>query len=240
MQVVKLWGLSTYASGEVRCSLSQTDGGYCLETTSLKRPYNPGIRRQIKGNKDRKSIKNSFAFALFSVSGLDTIVGLYGETIEVPCNKGAATTDNLFVKWKYVSFFPSFCSLVPCTSCNAHHCAGSIIQSDPTVIKDTPNLWHSSSRRTYPLLCKRLPSNVRRCLYLGSPTRTLLMVNLVQLKLQQAHTYLQQHYIKAVSYLFTVTTLYQSAFLQAEPYALCWRYVSPACYVMLIVQQKHR
>ncbi|KAJ8280102.1 hypothetical protein GJAV_G00050550 [Gymnothorax javanicus] len=38
---------------------------------------------------------------LLQVSSFETIVGLYGETIEVPCIEAAATTDNLFVKWKY-------------------------------------------------------------------------------------------------------------------------------------------
>ncbi|XP_061074222.1 CD166 antigen homolog isoform X2 [Conger conger] len=38
---------------------------------------------------------------LLQASGLDTMVGLYGETIEVACNKGVAPPANLFVKWKY-------------------------------------------------------------------------------------------------------------------------------------------
>ncbi|XP_036392323.1 CD166 antigen homolog isoform X1 [Megalops cyprinoides] len=39
---------------------------------------------------------------LLQVSALETIVGLYGETIEVPCSKGApVTSDYMFIKWKY-------------------------------------------------------------------------------------------------------------------------------------------
>ncbi|KAL7848650.1 hypothetical protein SRHO_G00202730 [Serrasalmus rhombeus] len=36
------------------------------------------------------------------VSGLQTIVGQYGETVEVPCNKGNAKAEDIFItKWKY-------------------------------------------------------------------------------------------------------------------------------------------
>ncbi|XP_064157968.1 CD166 antigen homolog isoform X1 [Anguilla rostrata] len=38
---------------------------------------------------------------LLQASSLETMVGLYGETIEVPCNNGASIAANLFVKWKY-------------------------------------------------------------------------------------------------------------------------------------------
>ncbi|KAJ8378648.1 hypothetical protein AAFF_G00237720 [Aldrovandia affinis] len=38
---------------------------------------------------------------LLQVSGLETIVGLYGETIEVPCYGGAPAPVSLFIKWKY-------------------------------------------------------------------------------------------------------------------------------------------
>lgn len=41
--------------------------------------------------------------ALFrQVSGLDTVIGLYGETLEIPCNNGAMKAkDVLITKWKY-------------------------------------------------------------------------------------------------------------------------------------------
>ncbi|KAJ8368302.1 hypothetical protein SKAU_G00083300 [Synaphobranchus kaupii] len=42
-----------------------------------------------------------FSVTLLQVSSLETIVGLYGETIEVPCNNGAPAVANLFIKWKY-------------------------------------------------------------------------------------------------------------------------------------------
>ncbi|KAI1893508.1 hypothetical protein AGOR_G00124440 [Albula goreensis] len=38
---------------------------------------------------------------LLQVSSLETVTGIYGETIEVPCNRGAPTPANLFIKWKY-------------------------------------------------------------------------------------------------------------------------------------------
>lgn len=44
-----------------------------------------------------------FAFSL-SVSGLETVIGRYGETLEIPCNKGAFKPEDVFMtKWKYVS-----------------------------------------------------------------------------------------------------------------------------------------
>uniref|UniRef100_A0A8C7MJR5 Activated leukocyte cell adhesion molecule b n=1 Tax=Oncorhynchus kisutch TaxID=8019 RepID=A0A8C7MJR5_ONCKI len=37
-----------------------------------------------------------------SVSAMDTVIGLYGETVEVPCNNGAPKPKDLFItKWKY-------------------------------------------------------------------------------------------------------------------------------------------
>ncbi|XP_036381487.1 CD166 antigen homolog A isoform X2 [Megalops cyprinoides] len=39
---------------------------------------------------------------LLQVNSLDSIIALYGETVEVPCNRGAPMPENLmFVKWKY-------------------------------------------------------------------------------------------------------------------------------------------
>ncbi|KAM4627814.1 activated leukocyte cell adhesion molecule b isoform 2-T2 [Polymixia lowei] len=39
---------------------------------------------------------------IYQVSGLETVIGLYGETLEVPCNKGAAKPKDFFItKWKY-------------------------------------------------------------------------------------------------------------------------------------------
>ncbi|XP_010764362.1 CD166 antigen homolog isoform X2 [Notothenia coriiceps] len=39
---------------------------------------------------------------LRQVSGLVTVIGLYGETLEIPCNNGAVNTeDTLITKWKY-------------------------------------------------------------------------------------------------------------------------------------------
>uniref|UniRef100_A0A8C7SB02 Activated leukocyte cell adhesion molecule b n=1 Tax=Oncorhynchus mykiss TaxID=8022 RepID=A0A8C7SB02_ONCMY len=41
---------------------------------------------------------------VFISVGMDTVIGLYGETIEVPCNNGAPKPKDLFMtKWKYVS-----------------------------------------------------------------------------------------------------------------------------------------
>ncbi|GLD53376.1 CD166 antigen homolog A-like protein [Lates japonicus] len=38
----------------------------------------------------------------FSVSGLETVIGLYGETLEVPCNNGAIKAEDVMLtKWKY-------------------------------------------------------------------------------------------------------------------------------------------
>lgn len=40
----------------------------------------------------------------FSVTGLETITGLYGETVEIPCNIGATKVEDIeLTKWKYVS-----------------------------------------------------------------------------------------------------------------------------------------
>uniref|UniRef100_A0A4W5QJT2 Activated leukocyte cell adhesion molecule b n=1 Tax=Hucho hucho TaxID=62062 RepID=A0A4W5QJT2_9TELE len=39
---------------------------------------------------------------VYQVSGMDTVIGLYGETVEVPCNNGAPKPKDLFMtKWKY-------------------------------------------------------------------------------------------------------------------------------------------
>ncbi|XP_034557572.1 LOW QUALITY PROTEIN: CD166 antigen homolog [Notolabrus celidotus] len=39
---------------------------------------------------------------LCQVSGLETVIGLYGETLEIPCNNGAIKADDvLILKWKY-------------------------------------------------------------------------------------------------------------------------------------------
>ncbi|XP_054649976.1 CD166 antigen homolog isoform X2 [Dunckerocampus dactyliophorus] len=39
---------------------------------------------------------------LCQVSGLETVMGLYGETLEIPCNKGAVKAEEvLMTKWKY-------------------------------------------------------------------------------------------------------------------------------------------
>lgn len=39
---------------------------------------------------------------LHQVSGLDTVIGLYGETLEIPCNKeGTKAEEVLITKWKY-------------------------------------------------------------------------------------------------------------------------------------------
>ncbi|XP_030008620.1 CD166 antigen homolog A-like isoform X1 [Sphaeramia orbicularis] len=41
------------------------------------------------------------AALLRQASGLETVVGVYGETLEIPCNNGAITADVLITKWKY-------------------------------------------------------------------------------------------------------------------------------------------
>ena len=47
-------------------------------------------------------ILNIFCSLCVTVQG--NVIALYGETITVPCNGGAAPPDDLmFVKWKYVS-----------------------------------------------------------------------------------------------------------------------------------------
>lgn len=38
---------------------------------------------------------------LRQVSGLETVIGLYGETLEIPCNNGAIKADVTLLKWKY-------------------------------------------------------------------------------------------------------------------------------------------
>lgn len=39
---------------------------------------------------------------LRQVSGLETVIGLYGETLEIPCNNGAIKADDVLItKWKY-------------------------------------------------------------------------------------------------------------------------------------------
>lgn len=39
---------------------------------------------------------------LRQVSGLETVIGLYGETLEIPCNNGAVKSENVMItKWKY-------------------------------------------------------------------------------------------------------------------------------------------
>ncbi|CAJ1065270.1 CD166 antigen homolog isoform X4 [Xyrichtys novacula] len=40
--------------------------------------------------------------ALLRVSGLETVIGLYGDTLEIPCNNGAVKAEDvLILKWKY-------------------------------------------------------------------------------------------------------------------------------------------
>uniref|UniRef100_A0A8C6NJL6 Activated leukocyte cell adhesion molecule b n=1 Tax=Nothobranchius furzeri TaxID=105023 RepID=A0A8C6NJL6_NOTFU len=51
-----------------------------------------------------RATKNTLMFFLsFStVAGLDRVTGLYGQTLEIPCNNGAVKTEDiLLVKWKY-------------------------------------------------------------------------------------------------------------------------------------------
>uniref|UniRef100_A0A4W5Q9N4 Activated leukocyte cell adhesion molecule b n=1 Tax=Hucho hucho TaxID=62062 RepID=A0A4W5Q9N4_9TELE len=44
----------------------------------------------------------SHAGLCLRMSGMDTVIGLYGETVEVPCNNGAPKPKDLFMtKWKY-------------------------------------------------------------------------------------------------------------------------------------------
>lgn len=46
--------------------------------------------------------------SFFTVSGNKAIVGKYGETVEVPCDKGNIKIEDItIVKWKYVSIFPN-------------------------------------------------------------------------------------------------------------------------------------
>ncbi|KAJ0021998.1 hypothetical protein NQD34_009488 [Periophthalmus magnuspinnatus] len=42
-----------------------------------------------------------FTALLSQVSSLNTVFGLYGETLEIPCNKGSTKEDILMTKWKY-------------------------------------------------------------------------------------------------------------------------------------------
>lgn len=49
-------------------------------------------------------LKQDVLVLYFPGSCLQTVIGLYGETIEVPCNNGNNKPDGLiFTKWKYVS-----------------------------------------------------------------------------------------------------------------------------------------
>lgn len=43
-----------------------------------------------------------FTALLRQVSGLETVIGLYGETLEIPCNNGAVKSEDVMItKWKY-------------------------------------------------------------------------------------------------------------------------------------------
>ncbi|KAM4743075.1 CD166 antigen homolog A-like isoform 1-T2 [Anableps anableps] len=43
-----------------------------------------------------------FSALLCQVTGLKTVIGLYGETVEIPCNNGATKVeDTMLIKWKY-------------------------------------------------------------------------------------------------------------------------------------------
>ncbi|XP_044211004.1 CD166 antigen homolog A-like isoform X1 [Thunnus albacares] len=43
-----------------------------------------------------------FTALLCQVSGLETVIGLYGETLEIPCNNGAVKAEDVMItKWKY-------------------------------------------------------------------------------------------------------------------------------------------
>lgn len=50
-------------------------------------------------------LKQDVLVLYFPGSCVQTVIGLYGETIEVPCNNGNNKPDGIiFTKWKYVSF----------------------------------------------------------------------------------------------------------------------------------------
>ncbi|XP_041655767.1 CD166 antigen homolog isoform X2 [Cheilinus undulatus] len=43
-----------------------------------------------------------FTALFYKVSGLETVIGLYGDTLEIPCNNGAIKAEDVFIlKWKY-------------------------------------------------------------------------------------------------------------------------------------------
>uniref|UniRef100_A0A665UGL7 CD166 antigen homolog A-like n=1 Tax=Echeneis naucrates TaxID=173247 RepID=A0A665UGL7_ECHNA len=52
---------------------------------------------------DRNALATSlFSCTLLNFSGLDTITGMYGETLEIPCNIGAIKEEDVLItKWKY-------------------------------------------------------------------------------------------------------------------------------------------
>lgn len=51
-----------------------------------------------------KVIERNVPLLLSSAVSGSEIVGLYGETLEIPCNNGAIKADDvLLTKWKYVS-----------------------------------------------------------------------------------------------------------------------------------------
>lgn len=56
------------------------------------------------------------SFIVHLVSGLETVMGKYGDTIEIPCNNGRVVEAEVtFVKWKYVSLrFTLFLSFKSC------------------------------------------------------------------------------------------------------------------------------
>lgn len=52
----------------------------------------------------KKQLKRFSLLLSFTVSSLETVIGLYGETLEIPCNNGAINAKEIMMtKWKYVS-----------------------------------------------------------------------------------------------------------------------------------------
>ncbi len=51
-----------------------------------------------------RHLKQDVLVLYFPGSCVGAVIGLYGETLEVPCNNGTNMPDDLiFTKWKYVS-----------------------------------------------------------------------------------------------------------------------------------------
>ncbi|XP_060928509.1 CD166 antigen homolog A-like [Limanda limanda] len=66
--------------------------------------FSVGISRQqtVLTPAEKEIEKCVFALLFSTVSGMDTVIGQFGETLEIPCNNGAVKADEaIMTKWKY-------------------------------------------------------------------------------------------------------------------------------------------